>query len=278
VSLHALDRCPGVRGSVLYSTQDAADRQAIVCPLLPATSGTVVHIPLIDRDCVGAAHLGWDAARRFDEQNVPTIQRLMGRAALSIANRRMVMGLQMSASTDARTGLLNSRAFDDVVESALRGAPMGEPNCVLMLDVDHFKDFNDRFGHAAGDEALRVIASVLTGQVRDGDIVARYGGEEFVVFLPRVDARGAADVAERIRRAVESTILAVRPGETSRITVSVGVAAGPGDGTDRSTLVKTADRMLYAAKEAGRNRVVTTASIAGESAGPVPVVPTNVVA
>ena len=261
VSLHGLDRCPGVRRSVLYPTQDAADRQAVVCPLFPAASGTLVHVPLIDRECVGVAHLAWDAPGRFDERSVETIHRLMGRAALSIANRRMVMGLQLSANTDARTGLLNSRAFDDVVESAMRDAPTGEPSGVLMLDVDHFKDFNDKFGHAAGDEALRVLAAVLRGQVRDGDIAARYGGEEFIVFLPKVDALGAADVAERIRRAIEGTIIAVRPGETARITVSVGVAAAPGDGTDRTMLVKAADRMLYAAKEAGRNRVVTTAAI-----------------
>ena len=107
----------------------------------------------------------------------------------------------------------------------MRDAPMGEPSGVLMIDVDHFKDFNDRFGHAAGDEALRVLAAVLRGQVRDKDIVARYGGEEFVVYLPKVDMLGAADVAERIRRGVEGTIIGVRPGETARITVSVGVAS-----------------------------------------------------
>jgi len=259
VSQHGMDRCPGVRRSVLYSTQDAADRQAVICPLFPATSGTLVHVPLIDRDCVGVAHLAWDAPGKFDERAVEAIHRLMGRAALSIANRRMVMGLQLSANTDARTGLLNSRAFDDVVEAALRDASMGEPSGVLMLDVDHFKDFNDRFGHAAGDEALRVLAAVLRGQVRDEDIAARYGGEEFILFLPKVDALGATDVAERIRRGIEGTIITVRPGETARITVSVGVAAAPGDGTDRTMLVKAADRMLYAAKEAGRNRVATTA-------------------
>ena len=144
----------------------------------------------------------------------------------------------------------------------MHDAPIGESSGMLMLDVDHFKDFNDRFGHAAGDEALRVLAAVLRGQVRDADIAARYGGEEFVVYLPKVDALGAADVAERIRRAIEDTIITVRPGETARITVSVGVAAAPGDGTDRTMLVKAADRMLYAAKEGGRNRVATTASVA----------------
>ncbi len=260
VSLHGLDRCPGVRRSVLYPTQDASDRQAVIGPLFPAPTGTLVHVPLIDRECVGVAHLAWDAPGKFDERAVETIHRLMGRASLSIANRRMVMGLQLSANTDARTGLLNSRAFDDVAEGAMRDAPMGEPSGVLMIDVDHFKDFNDRFGHAAGDEALRVLAAVLRGQVRDKDIVARYGGEEFVVYLPKVDMLGAADVAERIRRGVEGTIIGVRPGETARITVSVGVAAAPGDGTDRTMLVKAADRMLYAAKEGGRNRIATTAA------------------
>ena len=261
VSFHGMDRCPGVRRSILYTSLDATDRQTVICPLFPTTAGTLVHVPLIDRDCVGVAHLAWDAPNMFDDHSSEVIHRLMGRAALSIANRRMVMGLQRSANTDARTGLLNSRAFDDIVESMMHDAPLGEPSSILMLDVDHFKDFNDRFGHAAGDEALRILSAVLREQVRDGDITARYGGEEFVVFLPKMDVVIATDIAERVRSAVENAVITVRPDETARITVSVGVASAPMDGAHLMAVVKAADRMLYVAKGAGRNRVVSTVTV-----------------
>jgi diguanylate cyclase (GGDEF)-like protein len=126
-----------------------------------------------------------------------------------------------------------------------------------MLDLDHFKEFNDRYGHPAGDEALRVFADLLASTVREQDIAARYGGEEFAVFLPGLQADAAAEVAERIRSRTESTIIALSPGLTGHLTVSIGIAIAPEDGTQRIMLLKAADEALYRAKLAGRNRVVT---------------------
>jgi len=121
------------------------------------------------------------------------------------------------------------------------------------VDVDHFKSINDRFGHAAGDEALRRIADLLSGSLRQDDKFFRYGGEEFVVLCHRLDHSSALGLAERLRRAIEGADLSA-PGDT--VTISVGVATAPDDGGDLDSLFATADARLYAAKDAGRNRVV----------------------
>jgi diguanylate cyclase (GGDEF)-like protein len=169
------------------------------------------------------------------------------------------------ADTDARTGLMNSRAFDTAVESRVLARTRGARDAVLMFDLDHFKAFNDRYGHPAGDEALRAFAGILRETLREGDIVARYGGEEFVAYLPGLDRVAAAEVAERIRERTAASILAIGPGQTARITVSVGVAIGPEDGPDRASLLRIADQRLYEAKAAGRDRVAggRTVAVAG---------------
>jgi diguanylate cyclase (GGDEF)-like protein len=163
--------------------------------------------------------------------------------------------LHGQANTDPRTGLANSRAFDLALEGALSTRATHETLSVLMIDVDHFKQFNDRHGHPAGDEALRAFGGVLRSCMRDGDVAARYGGEEFAVLLRGVDASVASVVAERIRARTESTIIALAPGMTDRITVSIGIANAPDQGLDRVTLLRVADEALYGAKAAGRNRV-----------------------
>src|SRR4029453_6840797 len=113
------------------------------------------------------------------------IARIAEHAALAIGNRRLLAALHGQANTDARTGLSNSRAFDMSVEEALSSRANHETLSVLMLDIDHFKQFNDKFGHPAGDEALRVFAHLLTSNVRETDVVARYGGGEFASSPPR---------------------------------------------------------------------------------------------
>ena len=126
---------------------------------------------------------------------------------------------------------------------------------ILMIDIDHFKLINDRFGHDTGDQVLRGVASAITGAVRDEDTPARFGGEEFAVLLRRTDEQQATEVAERIRRAV----VKLHPasfGITEPVTVSVGVAVAGPDGVPLRLLVKKADAALYKAKRQGRDRVV----------------------
>jgi diguanylate cyclase (GGDEF)-like protein len=189
-------------------------------------------------------------ARRARENELIELQR-----KLQEANA----GLQRLSSEDALTGLANRRAFDvRLAAEWSRAARDRSPLSLAMLDVDHFKSFNDRFGHPAGDGLLRRIADAIVRCThRPGDLIARYGGEEFAALLPGTPASGAFTVAERLRSSVEQ--LAIRRGDqptSAVVTVSVGVASViPRAGEDSHTLVALADEALYAAKAAGRNQV-----------------------
>ncbi|MEI7743203.1 MAG: diguanylate cyclase [Chloroflexota bacterium] len=258
---HTLDRCPGVRRGSTYLIEDVSRPLAVPCPAHGAESGTVACVPLTSgTDRIGAIHVLWQRPTRLSQSAWAVVDRVCSQTALTIANRRLVASLEASANTDPRTRLPNSRSFDVQAERILasRGA---DSAAVLMLDLDHFKDLNDRFGHPAGDEALRVFAELLRRSLRPGDIPARYGGEEFAVLLPGADQAAAESVAERIRGSLESTPIVLGPGVVARITVSAGVAVAPDDGTDRMSLLAAADRALYAAKNGGRNRVVSAAEI-----------------
>ncbi|MCX7925397.1 MAG: diguanylate cyclase [Fimbriimonadales bacterium] len=159
--------------------------------------------------------------------------------------------LQNLAVTDGLTGLHNHRAFQDYLEEQFQLAMRNKhPLSLVLMDVDHFKQYNDTFGHQAGDEVLRTVAQVLREHIRGEDMVARYGGEEFVIVLPHADSESAAMVAERLRRAVESVPWALRP-----ITGSFGVASLRPDMETRQELIEAADQALYQAKKNGRNRV-----------------------
>ena len=257
LSLHELGRCPAVRRSSLYVTEDVASRLAYRCPVYPVEFGTLACVPLVALgETVGAAHLHWAKSRELSLTTRLAITRVGEHSALSIANRRLLLALRGQANTDARTGLTNSRAFDESAQRRLSARSTNEQAAILMLDLDHFKEFNDRFGHPAGDEALRVFAHLLASSIREPDLAARYGGEEFAVYLSGAGAAEAAEVAERIRERTETTIIPLAPGKTGRLTVSIGYAIAPDDGDERVLLLKAADDALYRAKLAGRNRVV----------------------
>jgi diguanylate cyclase (GGDEF)-like protein len=172
---------------------------------------------------------------------------------------KLKAGLAEEAVRDHLTGLYNRRHLDRILADALAGAAAGDPVGVVLLDVDHFKSVNDRYGHAVGDQVLRGVAGVLRASTRPGDTIARLGGEEFVIVLPGADREQARLRAETVRRACGLWDHPV-PDGILRVTVSAGVAAGPADGLDGTTLLEACDRALYAAKEAGRDRVLTVAS------------------
>jgi diguanylate cyclase len=163
------------------------------------------------------------------------------------------------AKTDALTGLPNRHALDEFFRVAQIGAmEKGEPLSVLLIDIDHFKSFNDNFGHGVGDQVLRLMANVLRERVREYDLPARYGGEELIAVLPGADLATCTAVAERIRRVVsECSITRRSTGEVlPSITVSIGVGQfQPGEAM--ADLIDRCDRALYLAKRNGRNQVVT---------------------
>ena len=168
--------------------------------------------------------------------------------------------LRVLARTDGLTGVDNRRTFEQAVESECRRAQRhGGPLSLLLIDVDNFKGFNDLYGHSAGDDALITVARCIARNAqRSGDTTARYGGEEFAVLLPGTDQEGARSLAETIRASVEALALSHVASSHHVLTVSIGVATFQGDALRGSReLVDAADQALYAAKDAGRNRVFT---------------------
>ncbi|AYZ66743.1 GGDEF domain-containing protein [Burkholderia multivorans] len=167
--------------------------------------------------------------------------------------------LMRSSARDGLTGVYNRSHFNDHFHLLfLQARRQGEPLSLLMVDVDHFKAYNDAFGHVKGDACLIAVANALTGVVRrPADLVARYGGEEFAIVLPNTGARGARLVAEEAREAVLRLNLPTR-GPAGRVSVSVGCAtASPDEPTMPDALIEAADAALYRAKDAGRNRIMT---------------------
>ena len=166
------------------------------------------------------------------------------------------------AELDELTGLANRRRFDEALNTGWRlAARSGAPLTLLMIDVDWFKPYNDRYGHAAGDERLREVAAVLRlSMLRPGDLVCRYGGEEFAAILPNTDAEGGRRVAARIRDAVAALKREHVGSPLGRLSVSIGMAVGvPRPGDTAQTLFENADQALYQAKGCGRDRIIAAA-------------------
>ncbi len=166
--------------------------------------------------------------------------------------------LRLLSTRDRFTGLLNRAVFNEQLEREVAVARREDARfAVAMLDIDWFKRFNDTFGHAGGDEALRLVAETLRSSCRESDVVARYGGEEFALILPGVRSSRAQDLLERFRRTVAATPihLSGRARPVS-LTVSIGVASWPEDGMTAAEILACADRRLYQAKESGRDQVV----------------------
>ena len=166
------------------------------------------------------------------------------------------------ASRDGLTGLYNRREFDRLLQAAVAREERQDGRfALLLLDIDHFKKLNDTWGHPSGDAALRNTARVLEKHLRKGDQAARYGGEEFVAILPGADEKGARLLAERVRKAVHDAQVELAAGERVSVTVSLGVGVWPQDGREPEELLAAADRALYAAKQAGRDRVVSASAV-----------------
>lgn len=163
---------------------------------------------------------------------------------------------EQAANSDALTGLHNRRWLEEMMVR-LKGKALEDilPAAVLMLDVDHFKRFNDTFGHKAGDLVLQMVGAMMRRRLRPSDLVARYGGEEFMILLPHTAPAEASVVAERLRAGIASTAITAEQGMAlPSVTVSIGIASWrPGDGLE--TMLEAADKALYRAKEKGRNRV-----------------------
>ncbi len=235
--------------SGLVSTGDyGASLKAAQGALASAT--TPSQVKKLIRDLVAATSTTESANHKLDEQLKES------RAHISALQERLE-SIRYESLTDELTTLANRRHFDQSIERSIEEAGAnGESLSLLLSDIDHFKKFNDTFGHQTGDQVLRLVALAVKHNVKSEDLTCRYGGEEFAVILPRADAKKANEIAERIRHSVFSKELIKRStGENlGRITISVGVANLRPDDT-ASDLIARADKALYAAKAAGRNTV-----------------------
>ena len=200
--------------------------------------------------------------RRFSQAEVDLLQTLAGQAGAAMVNSRLYRTVERQAVTDGLTGLHNHRHFyERLAQEAKRAQRYGLPLSLLMIDIDDFKGFNDRYGHQVGDGVLARVARVLGGQLRrQVDLAARYGGEEFVVLLPNTAAAGALIVGERLLAEVRDLAApsSSPPGEEplpAPITVSVGLAAFPESAAGADELVRHADKALYLAKRRGKDRL-----------------------
>lgn len=203
-----------------------------------------------------------DGAVTLRGQQLKSLDTLCAGLASALAQEGLLRRFERLSLVDALTGLGNRRNFDQALERELaRSRRTRQPLGLVMLDVDHFKDFNDTFGHAAGDRALTAVGACLRSVGRREDQACRVGGEEFALLLPGADGPSASDVAERVRQAVKAMEL-----PEGSITVSLGVAAAlPGDDPER--LVARADERLYEAKRLGRDQVVAGDGLASAAGG-----------
>ena len=219
-------------------------------------------IPLHDpeRKINGAIIVNQDITARKQQE----LELIRVRETLEMANHELQAALdreQLRARTDELTGLYNRRHFFELAERECSVASRhGRPLSVVMIDIDHFKQINDTFGHQAGDTVLARVANTVGAHRRSGDIVARYGGEEFVLLLPETTAQNALVVAEQLRIAVAADGLDTPSGQ-AKFTISAGVAALDADTQTLAQLIRRADQALYAAKAQGRNRSILQASV-----------------
>lgn len=219
---------------------------------------SLVCVPLIFRDeIVGILYLDDFTPRVFDRQKLELLSILSSFAALAIHNARLHKKTKLMAITDFLTGLHNHRYFQQILTQELGRARRYEKVLsLIILDIDNFKSFNDRFGHAVGDKVLVAIGELILSSLRKVDYAFRYGGEEFIILLPETSLKNAIMMAERMRSKIADEASGMVPESCGNaITVSIGVACYPENGANREDLFSLMDSYLYKAKAMGKNRV-----------------------
>ena len=225
-------------------------------------SNSRMSIPLISfGHTLGVLTLHSAQRNAFRESELQSLESVADICANSIQNAHYVERVKQLAYLDGLTGIFNRRFFElRIVEEIERARRYGTGMAVIMADIDQFKRLNDEFGHLLGDEVLRQVSSLFHQQLRKIDVVCRYGGEEFAILLTQITTTQAVTIAEKLRRLVEGFQF---PGVPRTITISAGVASFPIHGKTRDEMIRAADVGLYAAKQAGRNRVCLTSLALG---------------
>lgn len=277
---YAVQQCMGFRDYCLYLLDDNSTLQKILsrgtkmaeAPSChsPASkwhvkgNETYLEIPILLAGSL-IALLWMKISPYMAEQSKETLQtqaeEISEELVMGLEKARLFSSLEKLSRLDGLTGVHRRKVFDDRINEEIRRSKAFRTNfSVLMCDLDHFKAINDTYGHQAGDEVLRRMGRVLEESVYETDFVARYGGEEFVIIFPQADPKGVQKKAEFIRGRIEAEKFTFGWNEI-KVTASFGIAHFPGDWADGASLLAAADKALYRAKEAGRNRVVDSSQI-----------------
>jgi diguanylate cyclase (GGDEF)-like protein len=255
--------------SILASSTTAMETDLCVAPSTTkffAESASRMCIPLVSfGQTLGILALDSAKPDAFRDGDLQSLESVADICATAIQNAHYVERVKQLAYLDGLTGIFNRRFFElRIMEEIERARRYGTGMAVIMADIDQFKRLNDEFGHVLGDEVLRQVSSLFHQQLRKIDVVCRYGGEEFGILLTQTNAQHAMNIAEKLRKMVAGWQF---PGVPRTVTISAGAAAFPEHGTTRDTLVRAADSALYAAKQAGRNKVCLGPLVRGHAAG-----------
>ncbi|MBI2945939.1 MAG: GGDEF domain-containing protein [Candidatus Wallbacteria bacterium] len=250
-----------------------AGRDPSLAAISRGRSHAFVCAPLVhNREILGVIDIEEFAEGRKEKESlrddVDALEFVASLTAMVIKNGRMFEEAKERANTDGLTRLFTHRYFQDTLDTELKRAGRYEdPISLMITDIDHFKKFNDTYGHQIGDLVLRETAGVFKELRRENDVVARYGGEEFAVVMPHTPKDAAQQVAEQLRKAVAERTYQSEKGDL-KVTISIGVSTFPDDAREKNVLIKRADAALYRAKEGGRNRVcAASAETAAKTAG-----------
>ncbi len=254
----------GLTAAILNSTEPLVIPDFLQHPryhspiLLKEKIRAIVALPLSAKgQIVGILYVDDFKVRSFTPRQRSALSLLATMAALIIDKLRSLEAVQQQAITDELTGLYNHRYFIQQLQQEInRARRYHRPLSLIMLDIDHFKSYNDSYGHLPGNDVLRRIGKIIRETVREVDLPARYGGEEFVVIMPETQPLKAKGTAGRLRESIEESRFSPREGTSRRVTISLGVAGFPRNATQPFELIDKADAAMYRAKALGRNRVV----------------------
>ncbi|WP_027720702.1 sensor domain-containing diguanylate cyclase [Maridesulfovibrio zosterae] len=252
VALSGMD----VLGYNISETVNVSDRQMVYSP----NAGRVLALPLVSRgDKFGCLVMLCDKNIRLAKDQVSTLNAAVNHLSLALNNALMFTKIKTRADRDGLTRVFNRRSFDErLVEEFKRHQRLNTDLSLLMIDLDHFKNINDTYGHLAGDMVLERVARLFESTFRSTDFIARYGGEEFVILLPHTKEADAEMLAERVRVKIEKTNMPYQD-KNIKVTASIGVSSvRPGSLEKDVEILRKADDALYNAKEQGRNRVMVS--------------------
>lgn len=212
---------------------------------------------IIANKVIGTVGLFWRKPHKIKQEKLKLISIIVSQAGASLESARAHAQLKLGGNIDGLTGLYTHRYFQETLANELsRARRFKYPVCLVMLDIDHFKRYNDTFGHPEGDIVLKTIAGIIKHNVRSYDTVARYGGEEITIILPYTMREKAKPLAERIRR--EVALYPFKGAKEVKVTISIGLASYPDNAHTRQEIIQRADQALYLAKEGGRNRICSS--------------------